>query len=141
MGLDNIQHFFSKLPDRALYLSLFLNFVFTEGIFSRNCKIARITSVCKSGAKEEMNNYRPISILTCFSRIIEKILFVRLSSCFKKRNAIYKNQYGFHSNISTSHAMLDVVTSSFVNIDDHSFMELALVDLKKHLIQCRVTSS
>ena len=51
--------------------------------------------------------------------------------CFKKHNVIYKNQYGFQSNISTSHAMLDVVTSSYDNIDDHSYTRLAFVDLKK----------
>ena len=78
-----------------------------------------------------MNNYLPISILTCFSKIIKKILFVRFSSFFKKHNVIYKNQYGFQSNISTSHAMLDVVTSSYNNIDDHFYTGLAFVDFKK----------
>ena len=85
----------------------------------------------KSGAKAEMNNYRPISILTCFLKIKEKILFVRPCSFFKKHNVIYKNQYGFQSNISTSHAMLDVVTSSYDSIDDHFCTGLAFVDLKK----------
>ena len=78
-----------------------------------------------------MNNNRLISILTCFSKIIETILFVQLSSFFKKHNVIHKNQYGFQSNISTSHAMLDVVTSSYNNIDDHSYTGLASVDLNK----------
>ena len=133
MGHDNIQPFFLKAAGHVIapYLSLLLNFVFTEGIFLRNCKIARITPIYRSGAKEEMNNYRPISILTCFSKIIEKILFVRLHSFFKKHNVIYENQYGFQSNISTSHAMLDVVTSSYDNIDDHFYTGLAFVDLKK----------
>ena len=76
-----------------------------------------------------MNNYRPISILTCFSKTVVKILFVRLSSFFQKKNVIYENQYSFQSNISTSHAMLDVVTSSYDNIDDHSYTGLAFVDL------------
>ena len=118
MGHDNILPFFLKAARHVIapYLSLLLNFVFTGGIFPRNCKIARITPIYKSGAKEEMNNYRSISILTCFSKIIEKILFVRLSSFFKKHNVIYENQYVFQSNISTSHAMLDVVTSSAITL-------------------------
>ena len=133
VGHDNIQPFFIKAARHVIapYLSRLLNFVFTEGIFPRNCKTARITPIYKSGAKEEMNNYRPISILTCFAKIIEKILLVRLSSFFKKHNVIYENQYDFQSNISTSHAMLDVVTSSYDNIDDHFYTELAFVDLKK----------
>ena len=123
MGHNNIQPFFLKAARHviATYLSLLLNFVFTEGIFPRNCKIARITPIYKSGAKEELNYYRTIFILTCFSKIIEKILFVQLNSFFKKYNVIYENQYGFQTNISTSHAMLDVVTSSYDNIDDHFY--------------------
>ena len=76
-----------------------------------------------------MNNYRPISILTCFSKIIEKILCVRHSSFFKKHYVIYENQYDFQNNISISHAMLDVVTLSYDNIDDHFYTGIAFVDL------------
>ena len=81
MGHDNIQPFFLKAAKHVIapYFSLFLNFVFSEEIFPRNCKIARITPDYRSGAKEEMNNYRPIFISTCFSKIIEKILFARLA--------------------------------------------------------------
>ena len=121
MGHNNIQPFFLKAARHVIapYLSLLFIFVFTEGIFPRNCKIARITSIYKSGAKEKTNNYRPISILICFPKIIEKILFVRLCNFFKKHNVTYENQYSFQSNISTSHAMLHVATSSYNNIDDH----------------------
>ena len=127
VGHDNIQ------PARhviATYLSLFLQFVFRK---ESSLEIAKLQGslIYKSAAKEEMNNYRPVSILTCFSKIIEKILFGRLSSFFKKHNVVYKNQYGFQSNISTSNAMLNVVTSSCDNIDDHSYTGLAFVDLYK----------
>ena len=143
MEHNNIQPFFLRAARHVIapYLSLLLNFAFTEGIFPRNCKIARITPFYKSGAKEEINSYPPISILTCLLKIIEKILLVRLSSVFKKHSRIYKNQYGFQSNISTSHAMLNVVTSCYDNIDDHSYTELAFVDLKKHLMQCHIIFS
>ena len=133
MRHDNIQPFFLKAARHVIapYLSLFLNFVFTEGIFPRHCKIARTTLIYESGAKEEMNIYRSISILTSFSKIVEKILFVRLNSFFIKHNVIPKNQCGFQSNISTSHVILDVVTPSYDNIDDHSYWELTFVELKK----------
>ena len=64
MGHGNIQPFFLKGARHIIapYLSLFLNFVFTEGIFRRNRKIARITPIYNSRAKEEMNNYRPMSM-------------------------------------------------------------------------------
>ena len=95
----------------------------------QNC--IRITPIYRSGAKQETNNYRPISILTCFSKIIDKILLVRLSSFFKKHNVIYENQFGFQSDTSTSHTMLDIVTSYYDDIDNYSYTGLAFVDLKK----------
>ena len=78
-----------------------------------------------------MNNYRPISILTCFSKIIEKILYARLYKFFKKRNVIYENQYEFQSNVSTVHAVLDVVTSCYDNINESCYTALSFVDLRK----------
>ena len=77
-----------------------------------------------------MNNYRPISVLTCFSTFIHSCL-CDLAVVFFLNNVIYENQYGFQSNISTPHTLLDVVTSSFDNIDDYSYTGLAFVDLKK----------
>ena len=77
-----------------------------------------------------MNNYRPISILTC-PKIIEKILHARLYKFLKKHNAIYKNQYGFQSNVSTVHAMLDVVTFCYDNINESCYTALSFVDLRK----------
>ena len=80
-----------------------------------------------------MNNYRPISILTCFSKIIEKILYARLYKFLKKPNVIYENQYGLQSNVSTVHAMLDVVTSCYDNINESCYTRTALsfVDFRK----------
>ena len=105
--------------------------MFTQGLFPDNCKIARVTPILKSGAKDDVNNYCPISILTCFSKIIEKALHVRLSNFFKMHRVLYEKQYGFQGNISTTHAMLDVVTSSYDNIDNHCYTGLAFVDLRK----------
>ena len=53
------------------------------------------------------------------------------SKFFKKHKVLYENQYGFRSNISTTHAMPNVVTSSYYNIDNHCYTGLAFVDLKK----------
>ena len=133
MGHDNIQPFFIKVARFVIspYLNLFLNFVFTEGSFPSNCKVARVVPVYKTRAKDDMNNYRPISILTCFSKIIEKILYARLYKFLKKHNVIYENQYGFQSNVSTVHAMLDVVTSNYDNINESCYTALSFVDLRK----------
>ena len=78
-----------------------------------------------------MNNYRPISILTCFSKIIEKILYARLYKFLKKHNVICENQSGFQSIVSTVHAMLVVVTYCYDNINESCYTALSFVDLRK----------
>ena len=132
MGHDNIPPFFLNAARfvAARYLKLFCNYLFTQGLFPESCKIARVIPIHKSEAKDDLNKLSPISILTCFSQIIEKILRARPSNFFEKRRVIYNNQYGFQSNISTTHAMLDVVTSSEDNIDNYCYTELAFVDLR-----------
>ena len=42
-----------------------------------------------------MNNYRPISLLSIFNKIMEKLMFKRLSSFIDKHNILYDNQFGF----------------------------------------------
>ena len=131
VGYDNIPSFFLKSAKHVItpFLQLFIDDMFSEGYFPSSCKIARITPIFKNGAKDEINNYRPISILTCFSKIIEKVIYIRLMEFFKKKKVIYENQYG--SKISTVHALLDVVTTSYDNINSNQFTGLVLIDLKK----------
>ena len=127
VGHDKISSFFLKAAKEVItpYLTLFIEYMFTEGIFPRSCKIVRIAPIFKSGAKDEASNYRPISILTCFSKIIEKLINVRFFNFFKKHDVIYAHQYGFQKNVSTAHAILDVVASTYENISDDFYTGLA----------------
>ena len=61
--------------------------------------------VHKSGSKLDVNNYRPISLLSVFSKIIEKIMHARLSMFFEEHNIIYPSQFGFQKNKSTLHSL------------------------------------
>ena len=74
VGQDNIPAFFLKVAPYVLapYLSYLLDYAFNSGIFPDNCKIAKIIPIYKSGDQSNPSNYGPISILTCFSKIIEK---------------------------------------------------------------------
>ena len=87
VGHDN-DPFFLKAARHVttFYLHQLIKCVFTEGLFPRSCKIARIAPIYKNGAKDETTNYRPISVLTCFSKIIEKLMYVRFIKFIKKQN-------------------------------------------------------
>ena len=58
------------------YLFILLNFAFLNGIFPNYCNIAKIIPVFKNGNKNIPNNDRPISILACFSKVIEKLVYM-----------------------------------------------------------------
>ena len=133
IGHDNIPAYFLKIAKFVIapYLLIFTNFIFNNGLFPKNCKIAKVAPIYKAGSKDEINNYRPISILTCFSKIIEKMIYNRLLTFFTKHKILYPHQFGFQDKISTFHAMLDLTTTAYNNIDEKLYTGLVFVDFKK----------
>ena len=109
VGHDNIPAFFIKVSKFVIapYLNILIDFAFSNGIFPDSCKTAKVIPLLKSGNVNDLNNYRPISILTCFSKIFEKLLHKRLYEFLNKNNVIIPTQYGFQTNFRTSHAVLD----------------------------------
>ena len=69
-------------------------------------KIARVIPLFKNGNANDFTNYRPISLLSQFSKIFEKIFHNRMMSFIEEKNILYESQYGFRKNMSTSLAIL-----------------------------------
>ena len=69
-------------------LPVILNSSFNMGIFPDIWKIVRITSIFKSGSKSDMGNYRPISVLSVFSRLLEKLGHDQVSYYMKEQKEI-----------------------------------------------------
>ena len=72
-------------------------------------KIAKIIPIFKSGAKNSLNNYRPISLLPAFSKLLEKIVAQKLVKFLDKYNIIHEHQYGFRKKHSTIHPILHLL--------------------------------
>ena len=75
---------FHTMPCRNLApaICFFIDNVFRIGIFPHSCKIARVIPLCKSGKTDNLTNYHRIWILTCFSKIFEKLIHKRLTNFF-----------------------------------------------------------
>ena len=86
-------------------LAYIINLSFTTGIVPHQLKIAKVIAVFKSGDPNCVNNYRPISILPCFSKIFEKCVYAKIITFFNKFNILSDSQYGFLSKHSTTHAV------------------------------------
>ena len=65
-------------------LSTLVNLAMTLGIFSEKLKLSKVIFLYKKGNKLDVNNYRPLPILTCFTKIFEKINPNRLLNFFNK---------------------------------------------------------
>ena len=76
VGHDNIPAYFLRIaaPNVAPYLQCFIEFAFVNSIFPESCTRAKIIPIHKKGDKTNPNNYRPISILTCFGKILERLI-------------------------------------------------------------------
>ena len=115
----------------ATLLKILLNYKFEFGIFPDCYKTAKVIPIYKQDEKTEMGNYRPISILSTFSKILEKLFYNRIQSFLEKHSIILPAQYGFKPAYSTSHAMIDILTLTLDNINVNKNTSLQLLDLKK----------
>ena len=87
----------------AAPLTRLTNLSFSQGVFPNELKIALVSPLYKAKDPMIFSNYRPISLLPLFSKILEKLMYNRLLS---KCNVINKNQFGFRNNHSTYMALL-----------------------------------
>ena len=94
-------------------------------------KTARVIPIYKKGEKTECSNYRPISMLNIFNKILEKLVFTRVISFLNKNKIIYNNQFGFISNHSTSQALVNVLDRVYESLDKGDIAVGVYLDIEK----------
>ncbi|XP_065681563.1 uncharacterized protein LOC136095208 [Hydra vulgaris] len=97
------------------------------GVFPDKMKVAIITPIFKSGDESLVTNYRPISVLPVFSKILERIVYNSIFAFLYDNNLHYWNQYGFRSNYSTEHALIQLV-EVISEASSHNKFTLVLID-------------
>ena len=106
-------------------------------------KHAKIIPIYKKGDETDPTNYRPISLLSVFNRIFEKIMYNGLKYFLEKQNVLYQSQYGFREKHSTQHAILDIVNQIHTNMNNRMYSCGIFIDWQKafdtvdHLILLR----
>ena len=78
--------------------------------FADGLKIARVNPVHKSGPKDIIDNYRPISVLPLFSKIFEKLTLHRMNSFIERHNLLTPSQFGFRAGCNTTNAIIKLLT-------------------------------
>ncbi len=79
----------------ATPLSHIINQSMSTGIVPQDMKLAKVIPIFKSGDQHSFNNYRPISLLPAFSKILEKTIATKLIKYLESQDLIYRYQYGF----------------------------------------------
>jgi len=109
------------IPYIAPQLCDVINSSFSLGIVPDQMKIAKVYPLFKSGDRSLVINYRPISILPAFSKIIEKLVYKRLMSYLCDHNILYQYQFGFRPNHDTSLAVMEMVDQITAAVDAKNF--------------------
>ena len=110
--MDYLDVSFKLIRDTIAYTSLplthIINTSFQSEIFPDAMKLAKVIPLFKAGDKGSFSNYRPVSLLPQFSKIIEKLFNKRLDTFLEANQPITSSQNGFRNKASTSHALLDL---------------------------------
>jgi hypothetical protein len=94
-------------------------------------KLARVIPIYKKGSKLVVLNYRPISLLSVFNKILEKLMYKRLVIFLEKNQVIFQGQFGFRSNHSTTHAILLIVDKIQKAVENRMYSCGIILDLSK----------
>ena len=104
------------------------------GVYPDGMTIARVIPLLRNGNVNDFTNYRPISLLSQFSKILGNIFHNRMMSFIEEKNILYESQYRFRKNMSTSIAILELVDNKTTSIDNCKSTVGILIDLKKRLM-------
>ncbi|XP_065665719.1 uncharacterized protein LOC136087141 [Hydra vulgaris] len=133
LGFDDISSnvIIKSIKQITIPLLHIFNLSLKQGVFSDNLKIAKVIPVLKSGDPSDVTNYRPISILSCFSKILERVMYNRLYSFLNVNNILFHKQFGFKSGHSTDHAITHLVHDIFKGFDEDKYTLGVFIDLSK----------
>ena len=94
-------------------------------------KISKITPIFKSGIVTELGNYRPIAVISPFSKVLERLVYQQLVSFLEKQCLLFNFQFGFRKGYSTEYAILETLENLKSAIDDGKITCAVFLDFSK----------
>ena len=132
-GLDNIQ---SRLletgaPAISNSIAFLFNMSLRTGDIPADWKSARISAVFKKGSKQDVGNYRPISILPVISKILEKVVHSQAYAHLTAFDLLAHQQSGFRKHHSTQTSLHFILEDFYKGLYDGHFIGMIALDLRK----------
>lgn len=112
-------------------LAHIINLSFSTGVFPSKLKTTDIKLIHKKGDKNEINNYRPIALLSNISKIVERIIYNRLIAFLEKCDALSSFQNGFRKGKSTVRAVYQALIEIVESQNKNQTTLMACLDLSK----------
>ena len=100
-------------------------------VFPDDLKIGKVAPVYNSGDKDDLNNYRPISVLPTVARVIEKILYGQVYEYFTSNKLLGNEQFGFRTLHSTALALSKSNSNWWLNMDKGKMNSVVFLDILK----------
>ena len=132
-GIDEINNILLKKISNSIIpiLCELFNKSLEKGVFPELMKVAEVVPLHKGGDKSQETNYRPISLLTTLSKILEKVMYKRVYKFLNSTNQIYNKQYGFRSKHSTEQAVSEIIGKILKNAEKRIPSVALFLDLSK----------
>jgi len=128
IGPGLIKEVIESIVDPLLYI---FNLSMLDGIVPDKLKTAKVVPIFKKGDRSLACNYRPISLLSVFDKLLEKLMYKRVYTFLVKHNILYKHQFGFRKNYSTALALIEVMDNIYKKLDEQHFVLGIFLDLQK----------
>ena len=112
-------------------LANIINLSLQKGIFPDKLKIAKVIPIYKADDPSHFTNYRPISLLSNFSKFFEKVMYNRMIEFAEQYNILYRCFSGFRKNSSTSHALIHLINRISSAIDQRETNVSVFLNLSK----------
>ena len=107
------------------------NLSFKTGIFPDQLKLANVVPIYKSKDRMEFSNYRPVSVLPVFSKILERLMYNRLFDYINDNQLLYKHQFGFQKGKSTAMALMLLIDKITESIEKGEIVLGVFLDFSK----------
>jgi len=97
------------ISETVIPITHIINRSMETGIFPDALKCAKVIPIYKASDPSIMNNYRPVSLLPSFSKILERVMYNKLMNFLNFNNLLYRHQYGFRASHSTIHPLIHLL--------------------------------
>lgn len=123
-----IKHVCDEIAEPLVHL---INMSINKGVFPAMLKLATVIPVYKKGDPHMVENYRPIALLSAFSKVMEKIVFNRITTFTTKFNILVDSQHGFRPGRSTESASVKLFDHISEELDKEKYVAALFFDLQR----------